>query len=86
MATAMAMRRDDLYHLVDGLPDADVPTVRRMLQALQPSVRLPQLLADAPADDEGTSADEEAAVKEALEAQSRGDVHSAEDARRLLLG
>ena len=82
----MAMRRDDLYHLVDGLPDVDVPTVRRLLQALQPGVRLPRLLADAPVDDEATSIEDDLAVEEGVEAKSCGDVHSAEDSRRMLLG
>jgi hypothetical protein len=82
----MAMRRDDLHRLVDALPDADVPTVRRVLQALQPANGLPAILANAPDDNEPVSAAEEATVRDALEAKANGDVHSAEEARRLLLG
>lgn len=81
----MAMRRDELHELLDGVPEADIPTIRRILIALQPS-HLPRQLANAPLDDEPTSPDEALAVQQSLEAKANGDVHTAEEARRLLLG
>ncbi len=61
--------RQHLHHLVDRLPETDVPTVERLLEALteSPAHRAIRL---APADDEPVTAAEDEAIRQA-EADSR---------------
>ena len=82
----MAMRREDLHHLVDELAEEDVPVVRRVLQGLRGGrgVDLEAILDAAPPDDEAASAAENRAVAEARAAVQRGDTLSADDVRRVL--
>ncbi len=79
--------REDIHRLVDALPESELLTVRRLLEALQLLSRDPRLVAldMAPWDDEATTPEEEAGVARAYEEIARGDVISAEEARRRLL-
>ena len=72
--------KDDIHHLVDEL---DEDTAREALAYLH-TLGLPAFLRNAPLDDE--PADEErAAVQEARDELERGEVVSAEEAKRRLL-
>ena len=59
--------------------DEAAETLRLLDECTDPLARL---LENAPEDDEPTTAEEEAGVKEALEAAARGEVVSAEEIRR----
>ncbi len=80
--------RDEVRRLVDALPESELPTARRLLEALQLLGRDPRQLALelAPWDDELTTPEEEAGVAVAYEEVARGEVVSAEEAKRRLLG
>jgi hypothetical protein len=78
--------RERLYQLIDALPEQDVATVARILEALT------GLEADepfyttetAPLDDEPETEQERRAVAEALEASARGEVLTTASVRRRL--
>ena len=80
--------RDEVRRLVDELPDSELPTARRLLEALHLLGRDPRQLALdlAPWDDEPTTPEEDAGVAVAYEELARGEVISAEEAKRRLLG
>ena len=80
--------RDEVRRLVDALPESELPTARRLLEALHLLGRDPRHLALdlAPWDDEPTTPEEEAGVAVAYEELARGEVVSAEEAKRRLLG
>lgn len=80
--------RDEVRRLVDALPESELPTARRLLEALHLLGRDPRQLALelAPWDDEPTTPEEEAGVVVAYEELARGEVVSAEEAKRRLLG
>ena len=80
--------RDEVRRLVDELPESELPTARRLLEALHLLGRDPRRLALelAPWDDEPTTPEEEAGVAVAYEELARGEVVSAEEAKRRLLG
>jgi hypothetical protein len=68
-----AANRDDLYALVDALPDNELNEARRYLSALQeanPAVRAALL---APIDDEPLTPEDRRAIDEAKAAYNRGD-------------
>ena len=80
--------REEVRRLVDELPESELPTARRLLEALHLLGRDPRQLALdlAPWDDEPTTAEEEAGVAVAYEELARGEVVSAEEAKCRLLG
>ncbi len=80
--------RDEVRRLVDELPESELPTARRLLEALQLLGRDPRQLAleFAPWDDEPTTPEEDAGVTVAYAELARGEVVSAEEAKRRLLG
>jgi hypothetical protein len=82
-----AIRKEELHHLVDQLPDSELVTARRLLEALRLLGQDPRQLTleTAPWDDEPTSPAEEAGVAVARQELARGDVISAEEAKRRLL-
>ena len=58
--------REQLHDLVESLPSEDVPTARRVLEALISSAdQVPLALRDIPFDDEPETEEERAAVAEA---------------------
>ena len=59
--------RRTLHQLVDELPDAEVPRAERVLAALLDDERPLYALDTAPVDDEPETAEERAAVREALD-------------------
>jgi hypothetical protein len=87
-ASMSAVTRDDLHRLIDQLPEQEWVTARRLLEALRLLGQDPRrtLLELAPWDDEETTPEEDAGVAVAYEELRRGEVISAEDAKRRLLG
>ncbi len=79
--------RDEVRRLVEELPESELPTARRLLEALHLLGRDPRQLALnlAPWDDEPTTPEEDAGVAVAYEELARGEVISAEEAKRRLL-
>ncbi len=79
--------REDIHRLVDALPESELLTVRRLLEALHLLSRDPRQVAldMAPWDDEPTTPEEEAGIAQAYEEIARGEVISAEEAKRRLL-
>jgi hypothetical protein len=71
--------RDEVRRLVEELPESELPTARRLLEALQLLGRDPRQLALdlAPWDDEPTTPEEDAGVAVAYEELARGEVISA---------
>ncbi len=72
----MTMTRDELYRLIDDLPEDELPTAKRFLQFLHgiggdPLVRA---LVEAPWDDEPETPDELTAVQLARGEMARGEV------------
>lgn len=82
----MAATREDLHRLVDELPEAEVPVVRRHLEAVLGRNEDPVLraLREAPIDDEPETPEEREATREALDAAESGDAISHEDLKREL--
>lgn len=76
--------KDKLHHLVDRLPDSEVPAAERYLEYLSLARRDPflQALVNAPLDDEPETEEERAAVAEARSALEGGEVISDDDLRR----
>ncbi len=80
--------KEELYRLVDALPDSELIAARSFLETLRshPGNPFLQALARAPEDDESETLEEAAAVKEAEADIVVGRVVSHEEARRQLLG
>ncbi len=79
--------RDEIYRLVDGLPEDDLVAVQRYLEYRRSGYSDPLLwvLDTAPEDDEPTTAEDDAAIGEAREQFRRGETLSAAEAKRRLL-
>ncbi|HZF12208.1 MAG TPA: hypothetical protein VFE33_25760, partial [Thermoanaerobaculia bacterium] len=80
-----SMTRETLHQLIDELPDADLPTAARVLEALHATGDLVrQALDHAPEDDEAETAEETTAVASAWQERQRGETLSTEEVRRRL--
>jgi hypothetical protein len=73
--------KDDIHHLVDELGEDDAREALAYLHTLG----LPAVLRNAPLDDEPETDEERAAVQESRDELERGEVVSAEEAKRRLL-
>ena len=74
----MTLTREELYRLIDDLPENELLTARRFLQFLH-RVRgdpLVRALLEAPWDDEPETSEEVMAVQQAREQRARGEVVS----------
>jgi hypothetical protein len=82
-----AATKEELHSLVDQLPESELLTARRLLEALRLLGQDPRqaTLDMAPWDDEPTTPEEEAGVAIARQEIARGEVISAEEAKRRLL-
>lgn len=80
--------RTDLYHLIDELPEGELPAAQRLLEGLCSEKHDSLLLAllQAPWDDELETEEERTAVREAKQDRAAGRVVSHDEARRRLLG
>ena len=79
--------RDTLHRLVDELPDDEIVAAEHLLSSLGRSRHEPLLkaLLTASLDDEPTTPEEDAGAAEGRKQYRRGDLVSAEEAKRLLL-
>ena len=84
----MITTRRQLHRLVDELPESEIGTAQRVLEALTALRHDPflHMLADAPEDDEPLTAEEEALIEEGRQQLQRGEGRSLEEVRRELLG
>lgn len=84
MSETASKQRAALHRLVDELPDPDVRTAARVLEALRATAADPVLraLMDAPEEDEAISEEEEASVAEALAEADRGEPIPHEEVKR----
>jgi hypothetical protein len=73
--------RERLHVLVDELPEADVPTAERVLEALRSAPAPSYSLEDAPLDDED---DSDGGLTEARAQVDRGELIPHEEAKRIL--
>lgn len=80
--------KEELYRLIETLPDSELPIARRVLEHLHNRGTDPLLrtLLEAPDDDEAETAEESAAVMEAYADIASGRVVSHEEARKRLIG
>jgi hypothetical protein len=79
------MTRDSLHKLIDELPEADLPTAGRVLEALHATADpVRRALDHAPEDDETEAAEEAAAVASAWEERRRGEHLTTQEVRRRL--
>jgi hypothetical protein len=77
--------RDNLHKLIDELPEADLPTAERVLEALRATADpVRQALDSAPEDDEAETDEEAAAVATAWEEHRQGEHLTSEELRRKL--
>jgi hypothetical protein len=77
--------RDALHKLVDALPERDVPTANRVLEALSAPVDpVASALATAPIDDEPDDDDFDGGLREARRDADAGRLHSHEALKREL--
>jgi len=77
--------RENLHKLIDELPDTDLPTAERVLEALRATADpVRQALDSAPEDDEPEADEEAAAVATAWEEHRRGEHLTTEELRRKL--
>jgi len=77
--------REKLHDLVDKLPNSELHAAERYLEFLFRSQKtLPQILAEAPIDDEPETPEEAAAVAEAWEDVRAGRVVSHDEVKRRL--
>ena len=78
--------KEELHQLIDALPESDFPKARRFLRSLSQQDVDPFLesLREAPLDDEPETPEEAAAVLEAREQLSRGELISDEELWRKL--
>jgi hypothetical protein len=83
--TAMTIK-EDLYRLVDELPESELHAAKRYLEYLRNmGDPMLQALMEAPYDDEPTTPEEDAGAREAWQEYLRGEAISAEEAKRELL-
>lgn len=77
----MIATREQLHRLVDQLPDGEMATAQRVLEALAAFGNDPFLamLHNAPQDDEDLTPEEEALIEEGREQLRRGEGRSLED-------
>jgi hypothetical protein len=79
------MTRESLHRLVDELPEEDLPTASRVLEALHATADpLRHALDHAPEDDEPETAEEATAVASAWQERRRGESLTTEEVRRKL--
>ena len=87
--------KEELYRLVDALPEGETHAARRFLEYLRDASRtgvadgddpVMQAFMAAPEDDEPLTPAEEAAIREGEEALARGEVRPWEEIRAELLG
>jgi hypothetical protein len=79
------MTRESLHRLIDELPEVDLPTAARVLEALHATADpVSQALDHAPEDDEPETAEEAAAVASAWQERRRGESLTTEEVRRKL--
>ncbi len=76
--------RDRLHVLVDELPDSDVPTAERVLEALRAAPAPSYSLEDAPLDDEPDEDDRDGGLTEARAQADRGELIPHQEAKRIL--
>ena len=88
MSETATRQRDALHRLVDELPDPEVATAARVLEALRATAEDPVLrtLMDAPEEDESLSEEGRAAVEEGMQDLRQGKVFPHKNVRRELLG
>ena len=84
----MITTRQQLHRLVDQLPESEIGTAQRVLEALTALSydSFLQMLADAPEDDESLTAEEEALIEEGRQQLQRGEGRSLEAVQRELWG
>jgi len=79
------MTRDSLHKLIDELPETDLPTAARVLEALHATADpASRALDNAPEDDEPETAEEAAAVAAAWEEHRRGEHLTTQEVRQKL--
>ena len=77
--------RDNLHKLIDELPEADLPTAERVLEALRATADpVGQALDSALEDDEPETDEEAAAIATAWEEHRKGEHLTTEELRRKL--
>ena len=75
--------KEQLHHLVDQLPEREIPTAQRILEALRDtSDPVARLLDSAPMDDEPLTNEDRAAIEEGREQVRRGEVRAWAEVRR----
>jgi hypothetical protein len=78
--------KEDIYRLVDRLPEEELPEARHYLESLlMEHDPLLQVLKHAPIDDEPTTPEEDAGAAEAWEEYRRGEGRPLKDIRAELL-
>ena len=80
--------REQLYRLVDELPEDELATAARILEGLQGHSEqdpMLKLLDEAPEDDEPLTPEDIAAIEEGKAAFRRGDYWTPQEAKRELL-
>ena len=80
--------KDKLHQLVDELPDSEVHAAERFLAYLRDVGSDPflRMLAEAPVDDEPTTAEEDEGAAEAWQEYLRGEARPWEEVRKELAG
>ncbi|MBI3979616.1 MAG: hypothetical protein HY331_15655 [Chloroflexi bacterium] len=76
--------RDDLYRLIDELPEGDLEVAKRLLEDLTSGDPVLRALATASVDDEPETEEERLAVEEGKADLAAGRVVSLEDVKREL--
>lgn len=78
--------KEELYRLVDELPENELHAAKRFLEYLRNmGDPMLQALMEAPYDDEPTTPEEDEGAREAWQEYLRGEAISAEEAKRELL-
>lgn len=79
--------KERLHQLVDQLPESEVATAARLLEALRATADpVARLLDSAPIDDEPLTDEDLAAIREGREAHRRGEGRPWSDVRREIRG
>lgn len=76
------MNRRDLYHLIDRLPESELPTVKAYLEGLERGAKMSDYLDSCPYDDEDLTDQELEGIDIGLEEARRGDTVSLEEFKR----
>ena len=76
--------RDRLHRLIDELPEAELPEVERFLAERGAGDPVLRALTHAPAVEEPLTPEDEAAIREGMQAIEHGDVLSQTEVRREL--